>query len=56
MTNRKAETSQQKAARVAGVAYLLIIVTSILSMIFGPYKLTVNGDLAATFKNIVADA
>ena len=54
----------QQSARLAGIAYLLIslsdnfagsqviIITSILSMIFGPYKLMVEGDIAATISNI----
>ena len=51
MTNHIVYKSQLKAAKVAGLAYLLIIVTSILSMIFGPFKLIVKGDNAATFNN-----
>jgi len=46
-------TSLQKAARIAGLMYFLIIITSLLSMIFGPYKLIVEGNVAATFKNIM---
>ena len=42
----------QKSAKTAGITYLLIIGTSILSMIFGPYKLIVEGDTAATMNNI----
>lgn len=42
----------QQNAKIAGIAYLLIIGTSILSMIFGPYKLMVEGDTAATIINI----
>lgn len=49
------DPSQQKAAKVAGLAYLLIIITSILSMIFGPFKLTVPGNAAATFNNILGN-
>ena len=55
MTNGIAKTSQAKAAKIAGWAYLLIILTSILTMIFGPYKLTVKGDIAATINNIMAN-
>lgn len=54
-TARTAETSQQKAARVAGLAYLLIIITSVLSMIFLDSKLTVKGNTAATVNNIMAN-
>lgn len=42
----------QKSARIAGVTYLLIIGTSILSMIFGPYRLIIEGDTASTISNI----
>ncbi len=55
MKNRSADISQHKAARVAGLAYLLIIVTSILAMMFGPFQLIVQGNNAATFNNIVAN-
>ena len=55
MANRMADTSQQKAARVAGLAYLLIIITSLLAMIFGPFKLIVKGNHVATFNNIMAN-
>jgi hypothetical protein len=55
MANSNADTSQHTAAKVAGWAYLLIILTSILVGIFGPYSLTVEGDAAATFNNIMAN-
>ncbi|NQT26920.1 DUF4386 domain-containing protein [candidate division KSB1 bacterium] len=55
MTNQIANAIPQKAAKVAGWAYLLIIVSSILSMIFGPYKLSVPGDVSATVTNIMAN-
>jgi hypothetical protein len=32
----------QKTARFAGWAYLLIIITSVLSIAFGPYRLMVD--------------
>jgi hypothetical protein len=54
MTKLTADKSLQKAARVAGLAYLLIIVTSILAMVFGSGKLIVEGNDAATFSNIMA--
>lgn len=47
--------SLQKAARVAGLTYFLIIATSLLSMVFGPFKLMVEGNNAATFNNIAAN-
>jgi len=55
MTARIADTSQRKAARVAGLAYLLIIVTSTLLMVFGSFKLIVEGNDAATFSNLMAN-
>ncbi len=54
-TARIADTSLRKATRVAGLAYLLIIITSILAMIFGSLKLIVKGNDAATFNNIMAN-
>jgi len=55
MTKLTADKSLQKAARVAGLAYLLIIVTSILAMVFGSFKLIVEGNDAATFNNFMAN-
>jgi len=55
MTNHAADTSQRKAVKIAGWAYLLIIVTTILAMIFGSSKLIVKGDAAASFNNITAN-
>jgi hypothetical protein len=55
MTNRITDVSLRKAARVAGLAYFLIIVTSLLSMMFVESKLVVPGDDAATFNNIMAN-
>lgn len=45
-------TAIQKSARTAGWAYLLIIVTSILSLFLGPFILVVEGDQTATIENI----
>ena len=47
--------SIQKSARTAGIAYLLIIVTSILAMFIGPFTLIVEGDNLATMRNIAAN-
>ena len=55
MTKLTADKSLQKAARVAGLAYLLIIVTSSLFMFFGPFKLIVEGNDAATFSNLMSN-
>lgn len=45
----------QKTARFAGWAYFLIIITSVLSMIIGPYKLMIEGDIAKTIENIASN-
>jgi hypothetical protein len=55
MTNHAADTSHQQVAKIAGWAYLLIIVTSTILMFFGPYNLIVRGDDSATFNNITAN-
>lgn len=55
MTDIINDTSQRKAARIAGFLYLIIIVTSLLSMVFIESRLVVPGDDAATFINIVAN-
>lgn len=47
--------SIQQSAKTAGFVYLLIIVTSILSMIFGPFKLIVEDDTLATINNIATN-
>jgi len=44
----------QKTARFAGAAYFIIIITSILSLIFGPYQLIVDGDVAKSIENIAS--
>jgi len=55
MNSNKTADTQQKAARVAGFLYLIIIITSILSMILVESKLVVPGDAAATVNNIMAN-
>ena len=55
MTTRAADVSLRRTVRVAGFLYLIIIVTSLLSMIFIDSKLIVPGDDAATFDNIAAN-
>jgi hypothetical protein len=55
MNSDKTTDTQQKAARVAGFLYLIIIITSILSMILVESKLIVPGDAAATVNNIMAN-
>lgn len=43
-----------KTARIAGFLYLIYIVTTIASDVFGRSKLVVFGDAAATARNIIA--
>ena len=56
MTDLTTETSLNNYARVAGFAYLAIIITSILNLIFVETKLVVDGNAAATTDNILANA
>ena len=55
MTNHTADASQQKAARVAGLAYILIIVLAILKVNFLESNLIISGNDAATANNIMAN-
>ena len=55
MTTRTVETSQLIAARVAGLAYLLIIILGLLKGIFWESSLIVSGNDAATVNNIIAN-
>jgi hypothetical protein len=48
--------SNQKIARLAGLLYLVYIVVSILTSVFGCSSLVVNGDAEATAANIMAHA
>jgi hypothetical protein len=54
MTNHSAETSQNLYARIAGIAYLLIIIIALLSTGFIDSDLIVPGNDAETTKNIMA--
>ena len=54
MPEHTSTQTQQKAARIAGVTYLLIILSSITSMFIGPYRLLVPGDTQATCVNIAS--
>jgi hypothetical protein len=49
------DASLQRAARVAGLAYLLIIVTSVVAVILTDLRLVVPGDPAATIDSITAN-
>lgn len=55
MTVSIADSSKRKAAKIAGAAYLFIILGSLLSMILVDAKLTVAGDTVATANNIMAN-
>lgn len=54
-TARVADMSQRKAAKVAGLAYVLIIVLAILKGSFLESNLIVSGNDAATANNIMAN-
>ena len=54
MTNSIADLSQRKAARVAGVLYLIVIVAGVFAQFFVRSKLIVPGDATATANNILA--
>jgi len=44
--------STKKAARIAGLLYLLLTLTGVYSLIYVPSTLIVNGDATATAENI----
>lgn len=54
MTNRSAEASPQRYARIAAVLYLLITVAAIVAHFYVPSTLIVPGDATATANNIMA--
>jgi len=54
MTNRIADISQRKAARVAGLLFLMLAVFSGFAHFFARVRLIVPGDAGATVKNITA--
>lgn len=47
--------SIQKTARFAGWAYFIIIITSVLSIAFGPYRLMVENDVVKSIENIASN-
>lgn len=55
MTNRTADSSQLVYARIAGVAYILIIVIGVVSGTLIDSKLIVPGDDGLTARNIMAN-
>ena len=48
MTNRNAEISPQTYARTAGIFFLIVLASSILSMMYVPSTIIVPGDAEAT--------
>jgi hypothetical protein len=48
----KTQSSIQKTAHFAGIAYFVIIITSVLSISLGSYRLRVEGDISQTIENI----
>jgi hypothetical protein len=54
MTDRADETSPQISARIAGFLYLIIITLGIFAEVFVRERVLVNGDAAATARNILA--
>ena len=55
MTNNIADTSLRKIAKVAGLAYVLIIVDALITLIFVNSSIFVPGNIAATTNNIMAN-
>ena len=51
----KTSDSIQKIAKIAGTAYQLIIITSLIALVIGPIKLIVEGDTSASTTNIVSN-
>jgi len=56
VANRITEISTRKAARVAGLGYLIIIIAGIFAEFFVRANLIVPGDAATTANNIMASA
>jgi hypothetical protein len=55
MTNYTAAASQQKAAKVAGLAYILIIILGVFKVNFLESRLILSGNDAATATNIMTN-
>ena len=50
-----AANSNKKIARVAGVLYLMLVITSVYSLLYIPAQIFVKGNAAATANNILAN-
>lgn len=48
-------TSNKKTARIAGLLYLVVVLSGIFSLMYVPGKLIVWGNAATTFNNIVSN-
>ena len=55
MKNQIIEISLQRIAKTAGIAYLLIIILPLLSMLLIDPEIKVKGDTVATINNIIAN-
>ena len=55
MTDRVADISQRKAARIAGIGYLIIFITAFFAEFFIRQSLIVPGDAVTTVNNILAN-
>jgi hypothetical protein len=54
MTTIESMGTNKKTARIAGLLYLIVVVTGFFSIIYVPSQITVDGDASATVSNIMA--
>jgi len=54
MTSNTINYSQRKTARLAGLLYLILVITGVFSIIYVSSQIIVQGDAIATAKNILA--
>ncbi len=54
MTSKTINYSQRKTARLAGLLYLILVITGVFSIIYVSSQIIVQGDAIATAKNILA--
>ncbi len=55
MSDKNTNSTQQWAAKVAGISYLLVLLVPMIPMVLIDPKLTVDGDMIATLQNIYAN-